>query len=313
MLHFTRRFGSCVVRRSAYPDLKISAGSVAQKKLTITDINNLYKANTPIAVITAHDYLTGKYADEAEADMVLVGDSLAMVSLGYDDTNEIPFDEFLYHCKSVSRGVKRSFLIADLTFGSYESSTEKAIESSIALIKKGRANAVKLEGGEEICSTIKKLSSLGIPVMGHIGLTPQRFNSLGGFKVQGKTLPDSIKILNDAKAIEKAGAFSLLLEAIPSKISQLITNELSIPTIGIGAGNGTSGQVLVQADLLGMNNSRIPKFVKQYGNIYEECVKGNRNYINEVKSSQFPGTDNGYEYKVKDDVVEGLKNYLNKD
>jgi 3-methyl-2-oxobutanoate hydroxymethyltransferase len=308
MLQSSRRlFSTTSLLKSSYPLPSFPSSqdtSSPQRKISINDIRKLYESKTPIAVLTAHDFITGRYADESQADVVLVGDSLAMTALGYEDTNEIPFDEFLYHCKAVSRGVKRAFTVADLTFGSYESSVEKAIESSIALIKKGRVNAIKLEGGVEICPTIEKLTSLGLPVMGHVGLTPQRSNALGGFKVQGKSVLDALKILRDAKAVEEAGAFAIVLEAIPSKIAQIITDQLNIPTIGIGAGNGTNGQVLVQADLLGMNPGKVPKFVKQYGNIYQESVKGASQYVNDVKNNGFPGVGKGYEYKVKEEVVE---------
>jgi 3-methyl-2-oxobutanoate hydroxymethyltransferase len=272
---------------------------------TLNDILDLYHKKTKIAVITAHDYITGRMADDAEADMVLVGDSLAMVALGYEDTNELPFDEFLYHCRAVSRGVDTSFLVADLPFGSYESSTSKAIESSIQLISKGRVNAIKLEGGTEITPTIKQLTQLGIPVMGHVGLTPQRSNALSGFKVQGKSVESAERIIEDALRVQEAGAFSVLLEAIPHELGSIITDKLSIPTIGIGAGPQTSGQVLVQADLLGFYPGHTPKFVKKYMEGHGLCVSAMMKYVEEVKGGIFPEIGKNT-YKFKQGILDEL-------
>lgn len=274
------------------------------KRTSINDLRQLYKENQKISVLTAHDYISGKFANDAGVDVILVGDSLAMVALGYEDTNEIPFDEFLYHCRAVSRGVDRSFIVADLPFGSYESSISKAVESSVALISKGRANAVKIEGGVEIAPTISQLTKLGIPVMAHIGLTPQRANALSGFKVQGNTAESAISIYEDALKVQEAGAFSVVLEAVPAKIGKFLTNQLNIPTIGIGAGPDTSGQVLVQADALDLNGSdRGPKFLKKYLNGYELSVNAIKQYITDVKTQEFPEIG-PHTYKIKDEIYE---------
>ncbi|KAH3671392.1 hypothetical protein WICMUC_004689 [Wickerhamomyces mucosus] len=289
-----------------------SAHKISQKT-SINTINELYKQNSKLSVLTAHDYISGKIANDSDVDIVLIGDSLAMVALGYKDTNEIPFDEFLYHCKSVSRAVSKSFLIADLPFGSYESSISKAIESSVQLISKGRVNSVKLEGGIEITPTIKKLTDLGIPVCGHIGLTPQRLNSLGGFKVQGRSVDNALKLIETAKQLENAGCFAMVLEAIPSELAKIITENISIPTIGIGAGPYTSGQVLVQADLLGLGgkDSHVPKFVKQYLNGYGASVEAVKNYVREVKDVKFPVVGK-HTYKINENVLEELEKKLEK-
>jgi len=309
---FTR---SCVSRLSCTGVRLLHSSSInfsaqrAVKRNSINDIRQLYKQNEKISVITAHDYISGKIANDAGIDIVLVGDSLSMVALGYEDTNEIPFDEFLYHCRAVSRGVDKSFIVADLPFGSYESSISKAIESSISLISKGRANAIKLEGGVELAPTIKQLTKIGIPVMAHIGLTPQRANALSGFKVQGNTVDSALSIHEDAFSVQDAGAFSVVLEAIPAKLAAQLTEELDIPTIGIGAGPETSGQVLVQADALNLNNNEhSPKFLKKYLNGYELSVNAVKDYIGEVKTKAFPeiGT---HTYKIKDEVY---KEYLKK-
>ncbi|CCH46692.1 3-methyl-2-oxobutanoatehydroxymethyltransferase [Wickerhamomyces ciferrii] len=306
MLHpLIKRHSLQFIRTFHSTNVKFSAQSIIKRK-SLNDIRQLYNSNTKISVLTAHDYISGKIANDSDVDMILVGDSLAMVALGYEDTNEIPFDEFLYHCRAVSRGTTKSFLIADLPFGSYESSISKAIESSVQLISKGRANAIKLEGGKEIAPTIKSLTQVGIPVMAHIGLTPQRSNSLGGFKVQGNTGDSAFDIYQDALEVQKAGAFAVVLEAIPAKIGKFITENLSIPTIGIGAGPDTSGQVLVQADLLNLTNSEInPKFVKKYLNGYKLSIDAIGEYINDVKSQKFPELGI-HTYKIKDDHYENF-------
>ncbi|ODV59113.1 3-methyl-2-oxobutanoate hydroxymethyltransferase ASCRUDRAFT_9850 [Ascoidea rubescens DSM 1968] len=300
-------------------DLKNDKKIVEIRRKTISDIYNIYHKKEPITVLTAHDFITGKFADLAKTDIVLVGDSLGMVSLGYPSTNELPFEEFLYHVKSVSRGVRQSFLIADLPFGTYETSIEKAVESSIQLVKNG-ANAVKLEGGVEYLDTIKKLSSIGIPVVGHIGLTPQRHNSLGGFKAQGKNVNNALEIFKNALCLQKTGAKLLLLECIPQKLAKYITENVSIPTIGIGAGNHTSAQVIVQSDLLGMHGvNSLPKFVKPYENFLEKGVSAIKKYNHDVKTRAYPETGI-HTFTIKNsvyldflEIAEKIKTYPLKD
>ncbi len=199
-----------------------------------------------------------------------------------------------YHCKAVSCGVKSSFLVADLPFGTYELSPTQAMESAIKLVRSGRVEAVKLEGGKELVPTVKHLTTFGIPVLGHIGLTPQRQNSLGGFKVQGKTAEDAKRILEDGLALQEAGCFGFVVEAIPDQMAEIITQKLNVPTIGIGAGPGTSGQVLVQLDMLGGFDEFIPKFLKRYSNYLEENVRAIGQYHKEVKEKQFPAQEHCY-------------------
>lgn len=255
--------------------------------------------------MTAHDYISAVLADRAGVDIVLVGDSLSMVALGYENTNEITLDEMIFHAKAVSRGTRRCFRVADLPFGSYELSPEQAAATAIQMIKRGDMNAVKMEGGRETYDTIKKITTMGIPVMGHIGLTPQRSSSLGGFKVQGKTAASAESIIQDALALQDAGCFSIVLEAMPAPIGELVTQQLNIPTIGIGAGPNTSGQVLVQLDMLGGFDGFTPKFLKKYSNyldINTEAIKG---YVKDVKEGSFPEPQHCY--TMKEEHVEKIK------
>ncbi|CDK27675.1 unnamed protein product [Kuraishia capsulata CBS 1993] len=274
------------------------------KPSTLKEIYAKYKNGTPISVVTAHDYISGKWADAAPScDAVLIGDSLAMVAVGYPTTLEIPFDEFYYHCASVCRAVKSKYIIADLPYGSFESSVEKCIESSMRLMKLGKICSIKIEGAYEHEESISRLIKLGIPVTGHIGLKPQRFNGLEGFRVQGKTVDSALQILKEALFLQETGISLLVLEGIPHEIASYITTKLSIPTIGIGAGNGTSGQVLVQADLLGMHTGRGPKFVKRYEDLYGKGVAAIEKYAQEVSASAFP--DNAvHTYPMKTKVLE---------
>lgn len=271
---------------------------IHRPRRTLIDIATKFSSLEPITMVTAHDYLTSKMGERVGFDIALVGDSLAMTTLGLQDTNELTLDEFLYHVKSVERGNKESFLVADLPFGSFEKSVEQAVDTSIRLVKEGKVQAVKVEGGnEEILPTITKLVAIGIPVMGHVGLTPQRHNSFGGFKLQGNSVETSLKIYNECLALQKAGVFSIVLECIPNKLSEFITSKLKVPTIGIGAGPSTSGQVLVVADLLGMcePESHKAKFVKQYSNVFDQGVRGMEEYKREVEERTFPeGAKHGY-------------------
>nr|CAG8439565.1 2360_t:CDS:2 [Entrophospora candida] len=253
-------------------------------KVTINDIRKLYQDQKPITVLTAYDYPTGLFVEKAGIDICLVGDSLGMVALGYKTTNPTTLDEMLYHCQAVSRGISKPFLIGDMPFGSYEISPEYALRNAI----------LKLEGGSEMADTIRKITSVGIPVLGHLGLTPQRQSSLGGFKVQGKTVKKAKKILEDAKSIQDAGCFAMVLEAIPEVVGTFITKELNIPTIGIGAGRGTSGQVLVQQDMLGVFDKFTPSFSKKYANLDKIITDACISYREEVKNRIFPGEEHCY-------------------
>ena len=259
-------------------------------------------------MITAHDYITSKYAEAANVDITLIGDSLAMTSLGYDTPNEIPFEEMLYHIKAVSRGNKKSLLVADLPFGSFEQSEAHAIESAIRIIKEGKVHAVKLEYNTNLAPTVNRLGSMGIPVMGHVGLTPQQHNTLGGFRLQGSNAKRALQIYKQCLEMQDNGAFAIVLECVPNKVAELITENLRIPTIGIGAGPYCAGQVLVAADVLGMNNPDVhrAKFVKQYANQYEESVGAFRQYINEVETKQYPLPEH-HGYLIKKDELNEFK------
>ncbi|KAK3692293.1 3-methyl-2-oxobutanoate hydroxymethyltransferase [Podospora appendiculata] len=267
-----------------------------RKKVTIGTLRSMHRRGEPITMITAHDFPSAHVADAAGMDMVLVGDSLAMVALGMEDTSEIILEEMLLHCRSVARATKAAFTVGDLPMGSYEIAPQQALETAIRFVKEGRMQGIKLEGGKEMAQTIEKITTAGIPVLGHVGLTPQRQNALGGFRVQGKTSLGAMKVLEDALAVQEAGCFAIVLEAVPAEVAAIITQKLSIPTIGIGAGNGCSGQVLVQVDMTGNfpPGRFLPKFVKKYGDVWGESLKAIESYRDEVKSRQYPAPEHTY-------------------
>lgn len=284
---------------SSTPVLRSSHGQVRQT--TLLDIYQLYHSKTPITTITAHDYISASMAEKSSVDVVLIGDSLAMTALGYPSTLEISFEEFYYQLKAVTRGIHSKFLICDLPYGSYESSVEKCIESSTKLMKLGKIQSIKLEGAFEYENHIKRLVEIGIPITGHIGLQPQKFNSFGGFKVQGSNVEDLVQIYKQALFLQKLGVSFLVLECIPTRIAQFITSKLSIPTIGIGAGNLTSGQVLVHSDTLGMlETDKSLKFVKPLAQFHQTGVEALNLYDKEVKESSYP--ERKYSYGIKDEV-----------
>lgn len=286
----------------------------AFKRRTLLDIQKAYTDKKPIAMVTSYDYITGKFAETADMDINLVGDSLAMTALGYEDTNEITLDEFMFHTRAVTRGNKRSFMVADLPFGYHEKSPEQAIETAILLVKQARIQGVKIEGGRESISTVRRLVEVGIPVMGHVGLTPQRHNALGGFKLQGTSPERAVEIYEDCLALQDAGVFLVVLECIPNKLAEYITSKLSVPTIGIGAGPGCSGQVLVMADLLGMGHpeeTHRPKFVKQYADIFTAATRALEQYKSDLNKGVFPNPDE-HGYKMKRDAYAALKEEADK-
>ncbi len=246
-------------------------------------------------------------AQEAGMDMILVGDSLAMVSLGMNDTSEVTLDEMIMSARAVSRAINRSFTVGDLPMGTYEVSPEQALTSAIRMMKEGRMQSVKLEGGAGMAPAIKKITAAGIPLCAHIGLTPQRQHALGGFRVQGNTLDKAMSLLEDAKAVQDAGAFAVVLECVPPDIAAEVTKALKIPTIGIGAGNGTSGQVLVQTDMLGVRppDSFMPKFVKQFGSIWDVGLGAIKQFKDEVSDRSYPGPSHVYKSDAK--VTEAFK------
>lgn len=272
-----------------------SAVSSARKgKINVGTIQKLFRQEIPISVLTAHDYPSAQAADNGGIDIILVGDSLAMVACGYNDTTQLTMDEMLYHCRAVKRGSKQSYLVADMPFGTYEVSETEAMRNAVRMVQEGGMEAVKVEGGAEMASTIKKITSNGISVMGHIGLLPQRQASLGGFKVQGKTAAQAEALLQDALAIQEAGCMSLVIEATPPEVAKYITSKLSIPTIGIGAGVHCSGQVLVQLDMLGVFDRFVPKFCKQYEQLGPKSAAAIAEFVSEVKDRRFPADQHTY-------------------
>lgn len=273
-------------------------------KNTVSTILEQKRNGDKITMLTAYDYSTAKLIDEAGINSILIGDSLGNVILGYEDTLSVTMEDMIHHTKAVARGAKNALVIADMPFMSYQTSVYDAVVNAGRLIKEGRAQAVKLEGGAAVCEQIRAITNASIPVVAHLGLTPQSINAFGGYKVQGKSEEAAKKLLSDAKAVEEAGAFALVLECVPSKLAKLISETLSIPIIGIGAGAGCDGQVLVYQDMLGMFSDYTPKFVKKYANVGEIMKTAFKEYIIEVKSSRFPAEENGY--KISDDVIEKL-------
>ena len=273
-------------------------------KKSVLTFRNAKQKNERLTMLTAYDYSTAKLIDASGIDSVLVGDSLGMVMLGYEDTLSVTMEDMIHHTKAVARGVKDALVISDLPFMSYQTSVYDAVSNAGRLIKEGRAQAVKLEGGIEVCPQIKAIVEASIPVMAHIGLTPQSVNAFGGFKVQGKDEEAARSLIEQAKAVEAAGAFAVVLECIPAKLAELITNSISIPTIGIGAGNGCDGQVLVYQDMLGLYSDFTPKFVKRYAEIGPQMQTAIEDYITEVKSGAFPAAE--HTFALSDAVIEKL-------
>ena len=257
-----------------------------------------------ITMLTAYDYSTAKLMDESGINCILVGDSLGMVMLGYDSTLPVTMEDMLHHTKAVTRGAKNAMVIADMPFMSYQTSVYDAVKNAGRLIQEGGAYAVKLEGGAAVCDQIAAIVKASIPVVAHLGLTPQSVNAFGGFKVQGKDEARARELIEDAKKIEAAGAFMVVLECVPKKLAEIITQEISIPTIGIGAGNGCDGQVLVYQDMLGMFSDFTPKFVKNFAEAGALMKDAFSSYIKEVKDGVFP--DDSHSFKISDDVIEKL-------
>ena len=257
------------------------------KKVTTKTIRGM-KGAEKIAMLTAYDYPMAKLVDNAGCDMILVGDSLGNVVLGYDDTTRVTMQDMIHHTKAVARGAKRAMIVTDMPFLSHHLGVYEAVRNAGALISEGGAAAVKIEGGEEICEVVRAITAAGIPVMGHLGLTPQSVNQLGGFGLQAKTEEEAEKLIRDAKALEAAGAFSVVLECIPKALAQRVTDALDIPTIGIGAGAGCDGQVLVLYDMLGLFSDYVPSFVKKYAELAGSVNAAVENYVSEVKSGEFP-------------------------
>lgn len=264
------------------------------KRITTAIIRRMKEDNQKISILTAYDYPTAKLLDEAQVDGILVGDSLGMVVLGYEDTTQVTMEDMLHHVKAVSRGVKSALVIADMPFLSYHLGIEKAVYNAGRFIQEAKAQAVKLEGGQEVVEEIKAIIKAGIPVMGHIGLTPQSIHNLGGYYVQGKTEEQAKKLIADAKILEEAGVFAIVLELVPAEIARIISEQISIPTIGIGAGAGCDGQVLVTHDMIGLYQGNVPKFVKQYCEVGKSIIEAVNSYNKDVKAGLFPGEEHSF-------------------
>jgi 3-methyl-2-oxobutanoate hydroxymethyltransferase len=262
-----------------------------RKKITVPQLQAFKRKHKKIVMVTAYDATFARLVDQAEVDMVLVGDSLGMVVQGHDTTLPVTLDDVIYHCRAVSRGLTRAHLCGDMPFMSYKISPEQALASAGRVIQDGRAESVKLEGGVEVADTVARLVSAGIPVVGHVGLTPQSVHSLGGFKVQGKTGFDRARIIEDARAVAEAGAFCIVLEGMPLELAQSITMEVPVPTIGIGAGPHCDGQVLVIYDMLGMNEDFTPRFLKRYAELGLTVREAVGRFGDEVRNGEFPGPE----------------------
>jgi len=271
-----------------------------RKKITPVDIQAMKREGRKITMLTAYDYPMALLEDRAGIDIILVGDSLAMTVLGYENTLPVTMDEMIHHTKAVARGAKHALILGDMPFMSYNCSEREAILNAGRFMKEAGADAVKLEGGVSVKETIRAIVKAGIPVMGHIGLTPQTISMLGGFKVQGKDAKGAQKIIDDALQLEEAGAFSVLLEAVPAPIAKMVTERLSVPTIGIGAGVHCDGQVLVVHDMLGLFDRFTPKFAKRYINLSEPILKAFESYIDEVRSGAFPTDQHSFHIDEKE-------------
>lgn len=281
---------------------------MSRKKVTILDLKAKAEKGEPITMLTAYDYPTGLLVDQAGIDIILVGDSLAMVVLGHENTVSVTMEEMLHHCKAVARGAKNPLLVGDMPFMSYQVDPKEAVRNAGRFLKEGGMDVIKLEGGQDMASTVKAIVDAGIPAMGHIGLTPQTVSKLGGYRVQGKDVAAAQALIDDAIALEEAGAFSLILEAIPSPVAELITKRVSIPTIGIGAGPHCDGQVLVTHDLIGLFDRFVPKFVKQYAQAFTFIVEALSEYRDEVIAGTFPGPEHCY--GMSEEALQALKDAL---
>ncbi len=273
-------------------------------KNTVVTFKEAKEKGEKLTMLTAYDYSTAKLIDAAGINSILVGDSVGNVILGYEDTISVTMEDMIHHCAAVARGNKNCLLVCDMPFMSYQSSVYDAVVNAGRLMKEGRAHAVKLEGGVEYEETIRAIVNASIPVCAHIGLTPQSINAFGGFKVQGRGEKAAQKLLDDARAVERAGAFAVVLECVPAKLAERVSKELSIPTIGIGAGAGCDGQVLVYQDMLGMFTDFKPKFVKHFANVGEEMTAAFKAYDQEVKAGTFPAEE--HTYKIDDSIIEKL-------
>jgi len=277
---------------------------MAKQKTTIPQLKEMKEQGKKIRMVTAYDYPTGILVDQTDIELILVGDSLGMVMLGYDGTVPVTMEEMIHHCKATVRGAKNTLIVGDMPFGSYNTSVSDAVYNATRLMKEGGADCVKLEGGLNVVETVRAIVAGGIPVMAHIGLTPQTASALGGFKVQGKDAAAAERMVTEALKLEEAGACAIVLEAIPAPLAEIITKKLTIPTIGIGAGVHCDGQVLVTHDLIGLFDRFVPKFVKQYTNVSKDIVAAFNAYAEEVATGKFPGPE--HSFTMKEEVLKRL-------
>lgn len=277
-------------------------------KVSILTLQKKKRKGIPITMLTAYDYPGASLVDAAGVDIILVGDSLAMTVLGHPDTVSVTMDEMLHHCRAVARGAQRAFLVGDMPFMSYQADRVEAVRNAGRFLKEARMDAVKLEGGREVLDTVRAITQAGIPVMGHLGLTPQSVTMLGGFKVQAKTAESAARLQADALALQEAGCFSIVLEAVPDAVAEAVSRRLDIPTIGIGAGPNCDGQVLVFHDVLGLFEKFVPKFVKQYANLRQPIIDAFKAYVAEVEARAFPDDDHSFHIKSEE-----LEHFLSAD
>lgn len=270
------------------------SNSKEYKRVTVKSLVEMKASGEKISMLTAYDYTMAKIVDGAGIDVILVGDSASNVMAGHETTLPITLDQMIYHASSVVRAIKRSLVVVDLPFGTYQSDSKEALRSAIRIMKESGGHAVKLEGGKEIKDSIKKILNAGIPVMGHLGLTPQSIYKFGTYSVRAKEEEEAEKLLKDAKLLERLGCFAIVLEKIPAKLAEKVAEELRIPVIGIGAGNGADGQVLVLHDMLGMTHEFNPRFLRRYMNLFESMTNAIGQYVSDVKSSEFPNNEEQY-------------------
>jgi 3-methyl-2-oxobutanoate hydroxymethyltransferase len=270
------------------------SNSKEYKRVTVKSLVEMKTDGEKISMLTAYDYTMAKIVDGAGIDVILVGDSASNVMAGHETTLPITLDQMIYHASSVVRAIERSLVVVDLPFGTYQSDSKEALRSAIRIMKESGAHAVKLEGGKEIKDSIKKILNAGIPVMGHLGLTPQSIYKFGTYTVRAKEEEEAEKLLKDAKLLERLGCFAIVLEKIPAKLAKIVANELHIPVIGIGAGSGVDGQVLVLHDMLGMTHEFNPRFLRRYMSLFESMTNAIGQYISDIKSSEFPNKEEQY-------------------
>lgn len=272
----------------------VKSSSDRVRRVTTHSLHNMKKADKPIAMLTAYDYTSAMLLDKAGIDVLLVGDSASNVIAGHETTLPITLDQMIYHAQCVVRGTERALIVVDLPFGSYQGNSKKALASAIRVMKETGAHAVKVEGGQPIKGTIRRILSAGIPVMGHLGLTPQSINKFGTYKVRAQEEEEAEQLKADAKVLEEIGCFAIVLEKIPAALAAEVSASISIPTIGIGAGHGCDGQVLVMHDMLGLNNDFSPRFLRKYANLAEVIDQSVRQYIQDVRSRDFPNEEESY-------------------